>query len=58
MKDSMADETVRGIAQQILMFGLVCLGVWAFSAQFAFDWSFLLCICVWMALNAARWVFK
>lgn len=58
MKDSVGSQLAEGIVQQLLKLGLVCLGVWAFSAQFAFDWSFLLCLCVWMALNAARWVFK
>lgn len=41
----------------VISFGLVCLGVLFFALQFGFDWSFLLCICVWMCLMAGRWMF-
>ena len=53
-------EAIAGIVAIILTglisFGLVCLGVLFFAMQFGFDWSFLLCVCVWMCLIAARWV--
>ena len=42
----------------LITFGLVCLGVLFFAMQFGFEWSFLLCVCVWMALIAARWVMQ
>lgn len=38
-------------------FGLVCIGVLLFSLQFGFEWSFLLCVCVWIALAVARFIF-
>lgn len=46
------------IAGALITFGLVCLAVLFFAIQFGFDWSFLLCVCVWMALIAARWVMQ
>lgn len=44
---------VLGVA---VTFGLVCLSVLLFSIQFGFDWSFLLCVCVWVAIAWARWI--
>ena len=44
------------IASLLLSFGLVCLAVLFFAIQFDFEWSFLLCVCVWTALIAARWI--
>lgn len=56
------NEIVKTIAIYIgtalITFGLVCLAVLFFAIQFGFDWSFLLCVCVWMALIAARWVMQ
>lgn len=40
----------------IITFGVVCLGVLLFALQFGFDWSLLLCACVWIALWVARWI--
>lgn len=42
----------------IITFGVVCLGVLMFAVQFGFEWSFLLCACVWIAIAALRYVFK
>lgn len=41
-----------------ILFGMVCLGVFLFSLQFDFDWSFLLCVCVYIAMIALRVTFK
>lgn len=38
-------------------FAVVCGAVWLFSVQFGFDWSFVLCLCVWFALAALKYVF-
>ena len=46
------------VALALIVFGLVCLGVLFFAMYFGFEWSFLLCVCVWMALIAARWVMQ
>lgn len=52
----MAVKVFAAIFSMLISFGLVCLGVLFFAMQFGFDWSFLLCVCVWMCLIAARWV--
>ena len=36
---------------------VVCFAVWLFSVQFSFEWSFTLCLCVWFALAALKYVF-
>lgn len=41
-----------------IIFGLVCLGVLLFALQFGFEWSFLLCVDVWLAIVALKWVFS
>ena len=55
-------EIIKGIAAIVsllaITFGLVCIAVLLFSICFGFEWSFLLCVCVWMALIAARWVMQ
>ena len=51
-------SAVMYIASALISFGLVCLAVLFFAIQFGFDWSFLLCVCVWMALFAARWIMQ
>lgn len=38
-----------------LVFGLTLLMTFAFSVQFGFEWSFLLGVCVYMALCALKW---
>lgn len=52
-------ESIAAVLIAALMtFGLVCLAVLFFAIQFGFDWSFPLCVCIWMALIAARWVMQ
>lgn len=57
MKDMTTAAIFGAIFRVIITFGLVCLGVLLFSIQFMFDWSFLLCVCIWMCLMAGRWMF-
>lgn len=52
----MAARIFALVISLIVSLGLVCLGVLFFALQFGFDWSFLLCVCVWMAINAAKWI--
>ena len=54
----MAVKVFTVIFSLIISFGLTCLGVLFFALQFDFEWSFLLCVCVWMALIAARWIMQ
>ena len=57
MRDIIKSITIM-IGNSLITFGLVCLGVLFFAIQFGFDWSFLLCVCAWMCLMAARWVMQ
>ena len=50
-------QAVSMITTALITFGYVCLGVLLFAIQFGFDWSFLLCVCVWMALYGVKWLF-
>lgn len=57
MKDDLVILIAAAI-ELVLAFGLVCIGVLCFAVQFGFEWSFLLCVCVYLALIAAKWVFS
>lgn len=55
MKNSL--YTILGtVVAYLIIFAAVCLGVLLFAIQFGFDWSFLLCVDVWLALIAGRWI--
>lgn len=38
-------------------FIMSCIATLAFSAQFGFEWSWLLSTCVWLAIGAVRYTF-
>lgn len=40
----------------IISFGLSCLGVLFFAIALGFEWNIFLCLGVWMAVIAARWI--
>lgn len=40
----------------LISFGLSCLGVLFFALACGFEWNIFLCLGVWMALMALRWI--
>lgn len=56
--NSIVKVLVELIVRAAFALGLVCLTVWLFSVQFGFEWSFVLCLCVWLSLGLMRWVLR
>ena len=50
-------KIVEYVTIAIATLAVVCFAVWLFSVQFSFEWSFTLCLCVWFALAALKYVF-
>lgn len=52
----MATKILAMLLTALIVFWLVCVGVFLFALQFGFEWSFLLCIDVFILLLALRWI--
>lgn len=49
------EKFLTALINYALAFGLTLLMTFAFFVQFGFEWSFLLGVCVYMALCALKW---
>lgn len=49
-------QALKLLIAALISFGITCLAVFLFSLQFQFEWSILLCVCVWLGLAFAKWL--
>lgn len=56
MEDSPLKTILVAAVTCVVTFGCTCLLMFMCSMQFGFDWSLLLCACVWMAAMGIRYI--